>query len=129
VQSLLLYIFVALDIGNIPRNVLLYNLEWNCLHEITVKELGCGCTHCCPFTLNILSEFFPDLLWNTLRSFLVNPDPCLAKVTQHPQCLLWSPLVPSLLSVNVYGKGMLQVCQEVMWLHVKLSPKASQYAL
>jgi hypothetical protein len=76
-----------------------------------------------------LSEFFPDLLWNTLRSFLVNPDPCLAKVTQHPQCLLWSPLVPSLLSVNVYGKGLLQVCQEVIWIHVKLNTKASLSAL
>jgi hypothetical protein len=119
---------VALDIGNIPRNALLYNLVWNCFHEIAVKELG-RCTPCCPFTLNILSEFSPSLLWNTLGSFLVNPDPCLANVTQHPQCQFWSALVPSLLSFNVYGKGLHQVCQEVMWLHVKLSPKASQYAL
>jgi hypothetical protein len=95
----------VLAIRSIPRNALWCNMVWNCFQEITLKELDCDWTHWCSFTFNILSKFFTGLscpvLENTLK-LSVNPDPSLAKVTQHPECLLWPPLVSSFLFPNVY---------------------------
>jgi hypothetical protein len=115
-------IFVGLDIEIVPRNAL-----WMTCCGISFKKLEKRVDLFLNALLSFYSPFRVFLICcgKTHGSFLVNTYSCLAKVTQHSECLLWPPLVPSLLFVNVYGKSLFQVCQEVMWFPLRLRPKAS----
>jgi hypothetical protein len=81
-------IFVGLDIGTVPRNDL-----WVTCCGISFKKLENRVDIFLNSLLSLHSPFQVFLIYfgKTHGSFLVYTYPCLAKVTQHSEYLLWPP--------------------------------------